>query len=365
MVAGLFVVGVSPLASSPAKADTTAQLEAEKAALLAELAALTPGLDSAQAALTEAEEQYTEQSAALNQTQTTLDSLNTQLTALNGEILDDQFQEESAQQALTSLTRATYESVTGNTVMTAVLSAKDFSSAMSSLSGASQVTTQIKGLEKTLDQDKSNLESAQQQIQADLSQAASVENQISDQANALEAVVEARDQALSQLEGPALQIADQIAAIDAELDPEPTLGGSSCADHFVFGECTYYVALRRCIPWSGNAGDWYAAAGSAPYDYQEGPTPVVGAVAVWGAYQGGAYGDGHVGYVEAVGLQPVVDTNGTPVINLPAGAVLVPSGYYEVSEMNWYESPGGYHKVDYRIVSDSGAMLGFIYGPPS
>ena len=39
MVAGLFVVGVSPLASSPAKADTTAQLEAEKAALLAELPA--------------------------------------------------------------------------------------------------------------------------------------------------------------------------------------------------------------------------------------------------------------------------------------------------------------------------------------
>ena len=74
MVAGLFVVGVSPLVSSPAKADTTAQLEAEKAALLAELATLTPGVDSAQAALTEAEDQYTEQSTALNQTQDTLDS---------------------------------------------------------------------------------------------------------------------------------------------------------------------------------------------------------------------------------------------------------------------------------------------------
>jgi hypothetical protein len=69
--------------------------------------------------------------------------------------------------------------------------------------------------------------------------------------------------------------------------------------------------------------------------------------------------------VEAVGLQPVVDTNGSAVIHLPAGAVLVPSGFYEVSEMNWYESPGGYDRVDYRIVSDSGPMLGFIYGPPN
>ena len=60
---------------------------------------------------------------------------------------------------------------------------------------------------------------------------------------------------------------------------------------------------------------------------------------------------GHVAYVEAVGP-------GTGVGSLAGAAI--PGGAFEVSEMNWYGSGGGWNRVDYRIVSD-GAVAGFIY----
>lgn len=69
--------------------------------------------------------------------------------------------------------------------------------------------------------------------------------------------------------------------------------GGSCANRFSFGWCTWYVASRRCIPWTGNARAWpYQARRSG---YQVGRTPVAGAIMVtneswWG----------HVAFVESV-----------------------------------------------------------------
>ena len=340
------------MTSGPAKADTTAQLEAEKTQLLNELAVLAPGVDSAQAALNAAENAFSQQSTALSAAQATLGTVNVHLATLNGQITDEQFQAASAQQALAALTRATYESVSGNTVMTAILSAKDFNAAMASLSGASQVTSQIQGLEKTLAQEEANLLSAQRQVQADFAQASALENQLSDQANALAAVVAQRNMILAQLDGPALQLASQIAQIDAELNPVPGVSSTgTCGDSFVFGNCTWYVASRRCIPWGGNAVSWYYSA--AKMGYLEGQTPAVGAVAVWGAGEAGAnQAYGHVAYVEAVGPGPAFGT---------LTGDIIPAGFFEVSEMNWFAGGGGWDRVDYRLVSDS-SVMGFIYG---
>jgi len=62
---------------------------------------------------------------------------------------------------------------------------------------------------------------------------------------------------------------------------------------FPYGWCTYYVSLKRCIPWRGNAGTWCWQA--RRYGFATGRTPRPGAIIVtresfWG----------HVGYVEKV-----------------------------------------------------------------
>jgi len=63
---------------------------------------------------------------------------------------------------------------------------------------------------------------------------------------------------------------------------------------FPWGQCTWYVAQRRYVPWAGHAKQWIANARA--YGYQIGNSPKAGAIIVtresW---------YGHVGYVESVG----------------------------------------------------------------
>jgi LysM repeat protein len=103
-------------------------------------------------------------------------------------------------------------------------------------------------------------------------------------------------------------------------------------DHFPYGQCTYYVATRRNVTWSGNAVNWWwNARGKRP----EGQVPVQGAIVVFNIGW-----VGHVAYVEHVNL------NGT----------------FVVSEMNYHADGGGWGRVDYRTVSASDpAILGYIY----
>ena len=103
-------------------------------------------------------------------------------------------------------------------------------------------------------------------------------------------------------------------------------------DGFPYGQCTYYVATRRAIRWSGNAVNWWwAARGKRP----EGQVPIQGAIVVlnigW---------VGHVAYVEHVNLD----------------------GSFLVSEMNYHADGGGWGRVDYRLIAASDpSVLGFIY----
>jgi LysM repeat protein len=107
--------------------------------------------------------------------------------------------------------------------------------------------------------------------------------------------------------------------------------GSTIANHFPWGWCTWYVASRVGIPWNGNAWEWYGAAQA--YGYEVGKTPQVGSVMVnWDSY---VYG--HVAYVEQVN----------------------PDGSFVVSEMNY----AGFGIVDRRtVVPGKGSpLIGFIY----
>jgi surface antigen len=120
---------------------------------------------------------------------------------------------------------------------------------------------------------------------------------------------------------------------------EGATSGITGADHddgragdghgFPYGYCTWYVAQKRYVPWSGNAGAWLF---NAKVDgYATGRTPRVGSIMV--TTENRYYG--HVAFV-----QKVMGTS------------------FTVSEMNYV----GFAKIDYRtlLVSDP-AIKGFIY----
>lgn len=107
------------------------------------------------------------------------------------------------------------------------------------------------------------------------------------------------------------------------------LSGKAGSGHsFPYGYCTWYVAQKKYVPWSGNAGTWLYRAKSM--GYATGKSPRVGAIMVsseswWG----------HVGIVESVS-----------------------GGTFTVSEMNYK----GFAKKSFRTVSSNSRLIkGFIY----
>ncbi len=67
---------------------------------------------------------------------------------------------------------------------------------------------------------------------------------------------------------------------------------------FPYGQCTWYVAQKRIVTWSGHAKSWLANAKAA--GFKTGSTPQAGAIAVLteGGWLGRRYG--HVAYVESI-----------------------------------------------------------------
>jgi surface antigen len=96
-----------------------------------------------------------------------------------------------------------------------------------------------------------------------------------------------------------------------------------------YGYCTWYVATRRHVTWTGNAWQWWPNARAQ--GYPEGQTPKVGAIMVtWES----SYG--HVAYVEQVNSD----------------------GSWVVSEMNFV----AWGVVDHRTIRPGQVpLIGFIY----
>ena len=84
---------------------------------------------------------------------------------------------------------------------------------------------------------------------------------------------------------------DQTTLVAQKQTQLPAPKGDNC-HVFVPGQCTWYVAKKRCIPWTGHAKSWIANA--RRMDFGIGKTPAVGAVI---AINESWYG--HVGYVES------------------------------------------------------------------
>lgn len=109
-----------------------------------------------------------------------------------------------------------------------------------------------------------------------------------------------------------------------------TLDGKAGTGHrFPYGYCTWYVAQKRYVPWSGNAGTWLYKAKAL--GYKVGRTPAVGAIVV--TTENRYYG--HVAVVEKIS-----------------------GGNITVSEMNYT----GWAKTDRRVLSATSRVIkGFIY----
>ena len=105
------------------------------------------------------------------------------------------------------------------------------------------------------------------------------------------------------------------------------------ANKFPWGYCTWWVAHKRDVPWSGNAWEWWWNA--RQYRFAEGQVPKVGAIMVQGIT--GWSPVGHVAYVESVNRD----------------------GSFTVSEMNY----GRWGVVDFRTITSLQGLdlLGFIY----
>ena len=156
--------------------------------------------------------------------------------------------------------------------------------------------------------------------------------QLASESDQLLAIVVSRNALFASLNGPARQIAAGIATIDNEiayLQADPHVGGGAHGNHFAYGNCTWYVANRRCIPWLGNAKDLVQGSrgdgiqGGVPAGAQRSGDLLARTRAISSL--------GHVAYVEAVG---------------PASGV--PMGYFKLSEMNH----AGFDRVDYRVIAD-------------
>jgi surface antigen len=254
---------------------------------------------------------------------------------------------------LATLTRDRYKSGSGDSGLVMVFDSKDFGQFMTRLMDSARVGHRISDTAARLKTEEVGLKEASQQLAAKQAESTALKARLEQQNGRLLAVVAERDHQLSLIDGQSKSLFSQIASVNraivaAQTPPKrPTPsggfssgggsggGGGSCGNHFDYGYCTWYVASRRCIPWFGNANEWYANARS--YGYPEGKEARVGAVVVWGS--GGGYGSvGHVAYVESV----------------------QPDGF-TVSEYNY---TNGWNHYDQRFVpySNPGPLYGFIYG---
>lgn len=332
VLAGL-LLGTSASAASPPSGAA-----ARRAELIQQLSSLEGPRADARRDLLATEQQLASTQRRLLEARRHLAAINSRLLDLSRHIADNEHALGLARQQLGALLRSTYELSGSDGFAGAILSSESFNQAMDRVRGAQHVTDQVQRLSRTVAASEAALLRERSDLRDQFARAEQLELQLGSDTNRMVVLVAGRAAALRDLDGPARQIARRIADLDQQLaGPPPSLRGG-CGNHFAYGQCTYYVASRRCIPWFGNAWEWWHNA--AVLGYPEGHDPRVGAIAVWGRGNG-ASSYGHVALVEAVG---------------PSGEV--PAGHFKISEMN----RSGWNRVDYRVVPND-AVLGFIYLP--
>ncbi|TMD06499.1 MAG: CHAP domain-containing protein [Chloroflexi bacterium] len=337
LIAAAATICAALVLSAAASAASPTGLAAQRAELVQRLAAIEGPRADARHDLLATEQQLAVTQRRLLEARRHLAALDAKLLDLSRHIADNEHVLSSARRELAALLRSTYEVSGDDGFAGAILSAESFNEAMDRIRGAQHVTDQVQRLSRAVRTSEEALLSERNDLRDQFAHAEQLESQLGKDTNRMVVLVAQRTAALRDLDGPARVIAKQIADLDQQLAGPPSLLRGGCGNHFAYGQCTYYVASRRCIPWFGNAWEWWHNA--AVMGYAEGHQPRVGAIAVWGRRGHGASGVGHVALVEEVG--PTAD---------------VPVEHFKVSEMNH----SGWNRVNYRIVEND-AVLGFIY----
>ena len=260
--------------------------------------------------------------------QSSLNSLNQQLSAdqTTQQVLAVQLAGD--RKALISLVSTAYVAGSGAAEVANALASPDMTQFFDNSTLPDAIASQVGQLVNSIQHDQQSIAKADQELLAEETTAESVQGQLGVESNQL----------LAELIHPAPTVTN----------PTPTVTTGNWA--FAFGTCTYWAAGQwRAngwdVNWGGDAYQWWAGAAAA--GHAEGSTPAVGAIVVWPPGGGGAFGAGHVSYVTAVSV---------PGAGFPNN--------FEVSEMNYYGAGGGFDRVDYRVVPDSGSGFdGFIYPP--
>jgi peptidoglycan hydrolase CwlO-like protein len=331
----LMAAGISASAATPQPGLATL-----RAHLVQQLEALEGPRADARRTLLDTEQQLATVQRRLLDARRHLAALDARLLDLSRRIADNEHTLTVARAQLGALVRSTYEMAGADGFAGAIFSSGSFNEAMDRVRGAQHVSDQVQRLSRSVAGSETALVQERADLRDQFAQAEQLERQLGRDTNRMVALVADRTATFRDLDGPARAIARRIADVDQQLaGPIPPLSGRGCGNHFAYGQCTYYVASRRCIPWFGNAYEWWHNA--AVLGYAEGHDPRVGAIAVWGRRGHGASSVGHVALVEAVG-----PTDG------------VPAGHFLISEMNH----SGWNRVNYRVVEND-AVLGFIYLP--
>ncbi len=297
----------------------------------------TQALVASQAALRNTEAEAAANAARLADLQRQQQNLETKIDATKVEI-------DTQRRLLGDLTRGQYKQLDNNDSIAVVFSAGSFSQAVNQVMAGQSVSRRISDVAKKLKADELAEAAMAKDLAAKRVLADQVQAQLAQENGRLLVQVAQNDAAVNSLDDKSRSYLSQIAAINAKIAALQAAsrfssgsgsggGGGSCGNHFDYGYCTWYVANRRCIPWFGNAWEWYGQAQS--YGYPVGSQARVGAVAVWNQSMGGGYG--HVAYVESV-----------------------QGDGFTVSEMNYT----AWGQVDTRFVpySNPGPLTGFIYG---
>jgi surface antigen len=257
------------------------------------------------------DQQVQEAQAKLAQLNDQVERANGELDNLNRKLNDDKQRESELNLQLTELARLQYQQPV--LTVTTVLGAQSLDQLLGDIAQARLVARKQQDL---------------------LGQAGKLREQDQkardDMARQLASIKEARQQA-SQILDKAIGLRDSQLQKRAQsiIAPAPPPAPGQWVNHFFYGQCTWYVASKRFVPWFGNAIEWYANA--QQYSFAEGQAPKVGAIMVTSES-----GYGHVALVEAV----------------------YPDGSWKVSEMNYQ----GWGMVDYRTIRPGGVpLIGFIY----
>jgi len=324
------------LSGAPTSASTTRTTVTQREALQQQLDALGAAKAQKLQELLAAEEAAKNQQNEVQHNAVVLADLNRQQSLLRGQIAADESDLVSKRKLLAELTRDEYKLRSNGVALDYLARATGFADFINRVIALGKISNSVADTTSDIARQEQQLRQDLRDLGQKRAAAISLQKQLQRENGRLLAIVAQRDAEVNALDARSKGLYRQIYAVDYQLNPGGAVsGGGPCGNHFDYGYCTWYVATRRCIPWFGNADEWYANARA--YGYQEGREPRPGAVAVWGAGRGYS-GYGHVALVESV----------------------QPDGF-TVSEYNYTY---GWNRYDQRFVSYSGEgpLEGFVYG---